>query len=62
MPDIATLAFASNHIKTKNESPPEQQSQVVAPCRLPPSGRHVRMHSEYPTDAEADERWQQESD
>ena len=59
--------IASNHINLSSDeklvqTPPEQQSQVVAPYRLPPSGRHVRMHSTYPTDAEANERWQQESD
>lgn len=42
--------IASNHINLSSDekrvqTPPEQESQVVAPCRLPPSGRHVRMHS-----------------
>jgi hypothetical protein len=40
--------IASNHINLSSDeklvqTPPEQQSQVLAPCRLP---RHVRMHFE----------------
>lgn len=44
------------------QTPPEQQSQVVAPCRLHPSGRHVRMHFECNADEGANLRWQQEKE
>ena len=59
--------IASNHINLSSDeklvqSPPEQQSQVVAPCRLPPSGRHVRMHFECLADEGANQRWQQEKE